>query len=97
MFNTASLQGIEQHSLDVSEVTAADLEGDPQSGPHFQSGQHLNHPLLCSHKGPDLVGLKFTDDETFQHPIVESFCISRRQLKPPGNSAPSHPLDSRHR
>ena len=95
-FNTASLQSVEHHTLDVSEVTAADPDGDPESGTHFQGAQHPNHPLLCSHKGPDLVGLKFMDHEVSQHPIIEPFGIPGCRFKPAGDCSPGHPLDSGH-
>ena len=96
MFNTASLQGVKHHSLDVSEVTTADLDGDPESGPHFQVGQYPDHPLLCSNESPDLIGLKLTDDEAFQHPIAEPGSACSRRFEPAGDGAPGHALDSSH-
>ncbi len=77
VLKNASLQGAENHLLDVSEVAAADHHGDPKSGPHFKGREYPDHPLLGSNKCPDLVGLKFMDEKTLEHPIVESFCIRR--------------------
>ena len=77
MLNKASLQAAENHSLDVSEVAVANYHGDPKSGPDFKGRQYPDHPLLGSNKCPDLVGLKFMDEKTLEHPIVESFCIRR--------------------
>ena len=46
--------------------------------------------------GPDLVGLKFMDDETPEHPIIEPDSVCGRRFKPACDGAPRHPLDSSH-
>ena len=56
-----------------------------------------DHPFLCANKGSNLVGLKFMDNETSQHSIVEPGSVCGRRFKPTGDCAPSHPLDSSHR
>ena len=64
VFKEASLQCVQNCVLDLLETAAANVCRDPKSGPHFQGGQHPDHPFLRSNKGPDLVALKFMDDET---------------------------------
>ena len=95
-FTTPSLQGVENHSPDVSEVAAANHCRDPKSGPHFQGRKNPDHPLLCSSKCPDLVGLKFMDNKTSKHLAVEPLCKGGCQFKPAGDCSPGHPLDARH-
>ena len=77
MLNKASLQGAENHPLDVSEVAGTNHHGDPKSGPHFKGSEYPDHPYPASNKCSDLVGLKFMDEKTLEHPIVEPFCIRR--------------------
>ncbi len=88
MFNTASPKSVDHHSLDVSEIAVPDLEGDPESRPDFQDGQHLTRLLLRPNKGPDLVGLKLADEEAFQHPIAEPGGICSRRFKPASDGVP---------
>ena len=92
----ASLPGVGHYFLDVSEVTTADLEGEPESGPDFERCHYPDHPLFGSDKCSDLVGLQFTDDEAFQHSIVEPGSICGRRFKPSGDGSPRHSLDPGH-
>ena len=96
LFKEASLQCVQNCVLDLLETAAANVCRDPKSGPHFQGGQHPDHPFLRSNKGPDLVGLKFMDDETPEHPIIEPDSVCGRRFKPACDGAPRHPLDSSH-
>ena len=94
VLNTAALQGVEKHSLDVTEVAPSDHQTDPKPGPHFQGCQDPDHPLLSPYKAADLVGLKFMDDKPFEPPKVEPECVVRRQFKPPSDGSPGDPFDS---
>ncbi len=96
VFKEASLQCVQNCVLDFLETAAANVCRDPKSGPHFQGGQHPDHPFLRSNKGPDLVGLKFMDDATPEHPIIEPDSVCGRRFKPACDGAPRHPLDSSH-
>ena len=55
----------------------------------------ITHSLVPN-KCSDLVGLKFTDDKAFQHPIAEPGCICGRRFKPSSDRAPGHSLDPGH-
>ena len=70
--------------------------GHPKSGPDFQCREHPDHPLLSTNKGPDLVGLKFTDHKAFQHLSVETLCVCGGRFKPAGDGTPGHAFDSSH-
>ncbi len=77
VLNKAWLQAAENHSLDVSAVAVTNHHGDPKSRPHFKGREYPDHSLLAPNECRDLVGLKFMDEKTLEHPIVEPFCISR--------------------
>jgi hypothetical protein len=77
VLNKAWLQAAENHSLDVSAVAVTNHHGDPKSRPHFKGREYPDHPLLGSNKCPDLVSLKFVNNQTLGHPIVEPFCTGR--------------------